>query len=450
MRRVLIMLSMVALLVAALPALAGAKPPSDYWVDESTLPFDPVPGHEDSERSWGVLKNAGYRIEVPADWNGDLVMWAHGFRGTDTRLFFNPEEIPFREWLLDNGYAWAASTYSANDYNIEAGARDTRTLKIRFTTLYGKPDISYIAGVSMGGHVTAASIEMWKQEYDAAMPVCGVVGDFELFDYFLDFNLAAQQIALDTSTYPVAPTYPVTTALDIKANLEAIPGGWPIFLNSDGQALKQLTENRSGGDRPNYDEAWFFWNSFPEFGSGIPGNFLFDLGVGDGTLPGRDGVVVDNSDTVYQVDLDPGLSDYEKALNEDIFRVEADKNARRVEGIKNVRQVTGNFRVPVLTMHNLGDLFVPFHNEVEYYNDAAAAGAGDLLVQRAIRGVNHCGFTVDEYETAMTDLVAWVEDGVKPEGDDVGNPAAVADPEFGCKFTDFDTPGGHILATPCP
>ena len=450
MRRVLIMLSMVALLVAALPALAGAKPPSDYWVDESTLPFDPVPGHEDSERSWGVLKNAGYRIEVPADWNGDLVMWAHGFRGTDTRLFFNPEEIPFREWLLDNGYAWAASTYSANDYNIEAGARDTRTLKIRFTTLYGKPDISYIAGVSMGGHVTAASIEMWKQEYDAAMPVCGVVGDFELFDYFLDFNLAAQQIALDTSTYPVAPTYPVTTALDIKANLEAIPGGWPIFLNSDGQALKQLTENRSGGDRPNYDEAWFFWNSFPEFGSGIPGNFLFDLGVGDGTLPGRDGVVVDNSDTVYQVDLDPGLSDYEKALNEDIFRVEADKNARRVEGIKNVRQVTGNFRVPVLTMHNLGDLFVPFHNEVEYYNDAAAAGAGDLLVQRAIRGVNHCGFTVDEYETAMTDLVAWVEDGVKPEGDDVGNPASVADPEFGCKFTDFDTPGGHILATPCP
>ena len=450
MRRVLILLSIVTLLVAALPVLAGAAPPSDYWVDESTLPFDPVPGHEDSERSWGVHKNAGYRIEVPADWNGDLVMWAHGFRGADTRLFFNPEEIPFRAWLLDNGYAWAASTYSANDYNVEAGARDTRATKILFTTKYGKPDTSYIAGVSMGGHVTAASIEMWKQDYDAALPVCGVVGDFELFDYFLDFNVAAQQIALDTSTYPVAPAYPITTAQTIKANLEAFPGGWPIFLNSDGQNLKQLTENHSGGNRPNFDEAWFFWNSFPEFGSGIPGNFLFDLGVGDGTLPGRDGVAVDNSDTVYQVDLDPGLSDYEVALNEAIFRVEADKNARRVEGIKNVRQVTGDFRIPVLTMHNLGDLFVPFHNEVAYHDDAVAAGTDDLLVQRAIRGVSHCGFTVSEYETAMTDLVAWVEEGTKPEGDDVGNPAAVADPEFGCKFTDFDTPGGHLLATPCP
>jgi hypothetical protein len=441
---------MIAMLVAAVPVLASAAPPSEYWVDEETLPFDAVPGFEDSKRSWGVLKNAGYRIEVPADWNGDLVMWAHGFRGTDTRLFFNPEEVPFRRWLLENGYAWAASTYSANDYNIEAGVRDTRKLKILFQTRYGPPGLTYLTGASMGGHVTAASIEMWKQEYDAALPVCGVVGDFELFDYFLDFNLAAQQIGLGTSTYPVAPTYPVTTAQQIKANLEAVPGGWPIFLNSDGAALKQLTENQSGGDRPNFDEAWFFWNSFPEFGSGIPGNFLFDLGVGDGTLPGRDGVTVDNVDTVYQVDLDPDLSDYEIALNNDIFRVEADRKARHLEGIKNVPQVTGEFRVPVLTMHNLGDLFVPFHNEVEYANDAEAAGNADLLVQRAIRGVGHCGFTTTEYETAMSDLVAWVEEGVKPAGDDVSDPAAVADPTFGCEFTDFDTSGGHLLATPCP
>ena len=38
--------------------------------------------------------------------------------------------------------------------------------------------------------------------------------------------------------------------------------------------------------------------------------------------------------------------------------------------------------------------------------------------------------------TTFVDLVKWVEGGVKPEGDDVLNPAAVADPPFGCKFTD--------------
>ena len=49
---------------------------------------------------------------------------------------------------------------------------------------------------------------------------------------------------------------------------------------------------------------------------------------------------------------------------------------------------------------------------------------------------------------AFADLVTWVEDGVRPAGDDVSDPAAVADPDFGCQFTD-QTPGAHLLATPC-
>ena len=84
------------------PASAGSKgqgnngvrqadrdePDVEYVVDESTLPFDALPGFEDADRQWGVLDNAGYQIEIPADWNGELVMWAHGFRGEGTVLFF--------------------------------------------------------------------------------------------------------------------------------------------------------------------------------------------------------------------------------------------------------------------------------------------------------------------------------------------------------------------------
>ena len=80
----------------------------------------------------------------------------------------------------------------------------------------------------------------------------------------------------------------------------------------------------------------------------------------------------------------------------------------------------------------------------------AAEGNSDLLVQRAIRGVGHCGFTATELITAFADLVAWVEYGVKPAGDNWLDPAEVASPTFGCAFTDFATPGGHILPTPCP
>ena len=418
------------------------KPPG-YFVDESKLPFEALPG---ATAYWGVQTGAGYRIEVPANWNGVLVMWAHGFRGTGLEL--TVDNHPLRDLLIFQGYAWAASSYRRNDYDITSGVQDTHALTNRFNGIVGKPDKVYMTGASMGGHVTAVAIEQYPNTYDAAMPICGVLGDYELFDYFLDFNVAAQQLGTGASQFPVADPlgYLFGTVPAIKSSLEVVPGGWPVFLNGDGNNLKNLTELRSGGERPNFDEAWFFWNTFPDNGSG-PGNFLFDLGIGDGTLPRAPGVGVDNADVVYQFDSDPGQSVDEQNFNNAVARVSADPQGRNRNGISQVPVISGNISIPVLTLHNLGDLFVPVHNEVEYASRVAANGKSELLVQRAIRGVGHCGFTANELATAFIELATWESSGIKPEGDDWLDPAAVADPEFGCKFSDAD---GHLLATPCP
>jgi dienelactone hydrolase len=344
------------------------------------------------------------------------------------------------------GYAWAASSYGRNDYDIWNGVHDTHTLTRRFAALVGNPTRIYATGASMGGHITAVLIEQYPNTYDAALPICGVLADYELFDYFLDFNAAAQQLGTGSSTFPVdPPTYVGTTVPAIKANLSAVPGGWPNALNAAGTNLKNLTELRTGGERPNFDQAWFFWNTFPSFATG-PGNFLFDLGLGGGTLPRTPGIAVDNSDTVYQFDTDPSLSPAEQALNAGIVRVEADPQARSPNGLSQVPVVEGNPEVPVLTLHNLGDLFVPVLNEVEYAKRVAAHGKSDLLVQRAIRGVIHCDFTAAEFSRAFLDLKSWVETGVKPAGDDFLDPNAVANPSFGCTFTN----GAHTLGAPCP
>jgi hypothetical protein len=71
-----------ALLVAivVVSGVAAAAPPPAYFVDESKLPFDALAGTT-TARYWGVHGGAGYRIEVPANWNGELVLYAHGFRG---------------------------------------------------------------------------------------------------------------------------------------------------------------------------------------------------------------------------------------------------------------------------------------------------------------------------------------------------------------------------------
>lgn len=431
----------VVLLLLVIPLSASAEAPPDYFVDESKLPFDPLPGL-DSQRFWGIHNNAGYRIEVPAAWNGDLVVWAHGFRGSGLEL--TVENPPMREWLVANGYAWASSSYSKNNYDVAQGAKDTHALTQFFNGIAAKPNRTYLVGASMGGHVTAVAIEQWPKAYDGAMPVCGVLGDYRLFDFFTDFNLVAQALAGVDAQFPPPDDYLSVTVPAVKASLEVIPGTFPFTLNAQGQRLKAVTEIQSGGDRPLFDQGFLLWN-------GVAGDFLFGLGANTDALTGVKGTPVDNSDTVYQFDADPALTPEEQALNDSVLRVMRDPQARHPDGLANVPAVNGTITIPVLTLHTLGDLFVPFSMEQIYAERVEANGAGDLLVQRAIRDVGHCAFTGEEIVTGFADLVNWVENGVKPSGDDVLDAAAVADPAFGCAFTSQDRLYPPPLAIPaCP
>jgi hypothetical protein len=69
----------------------------------------------------------------------------------------------------------------------------------------------------------------------------------------------------------------------------------------------------------------------------------------------------------------------------------------------------------------------------------AAKGNSSWLVQRAIRGISHCDFTVAEQATAFDDMIKWERDGVKPTGDDVVTAATVAAPTYGCTYTQNTT-----------
>lgn len=422
----------LALAAACCLALgAHAAPPPAYFVDADKLPFAAIPGIE-TERVWGVHNGAGYRIEVPTNWNGRLVIWAHGYRGdpaTDPgALELTVDNHPLRAFLVSQGYAWAASSYSRNAYDPSQGAKDSHALSKFFNGRFGKPEKTYITGASMGGHVTTVMAEQWPHSYAGAMPICGVMGDYELFDFFLDFNVAAQTLSGMNQVYPYGPDYLSTTVPQTKDALAAIPGFFPYALNGQGLAFKALVEQRSGGQRPLFEQGFQFWN-------GVAGDFLFGLGVGDGTLPRQPGVAVQNTDVTYQFDADPALSPEETAFNDMVQRVYADPQARRRNGLANVTPTPGDLKIPMLTLHTLGDLFVPFHMQQEYARRVATKGASDLLVQRATRDFGHCTFTGSELVTTFVDLVSWVEAGVKPAGDAVLDPATVADPNFGCQFT---------------
>jgi pimeloyl-ACP methyl ester carboxylesterase len=207
---------------------------------------------------------------------------------------------------------------------------------------------------------------------------------------------------------------------------------YPAVLTPAGEDLRALTEQRTGGERPLFEAGFaafapFLFTVYPVY----PG-----LGEEPGAIGG-------NADTVYQLDADPALTAEEQALNDEILRVRADRGG---PGLSGVPRITGRFDVPVLTMHDLGDLFVPFSMEQEYARNAVRRGTSDLLVQRAVRGVQHCDFSAQEYQQAFSDLVTWVEQGVRPAGDDVLDPTAVADRRYGCRFT---VPQRDVDREPC-
>jgi pimeloyl-ACP methyl ester carboxylesterase len=299
----------------------------------------------------------------------------------------------------------------------------------------------------MGGHVTALVAEQWPKSYDGAMPICGVLGDYELFDFFVDFNVSAQTLSGVGKEFPYAADYLSTTVPATKA---ALGPAFPYALNASGQNFKSLVQLRSGGVRPLFDQGFLFWN-------GVAGDFLFELGVSDGTLPRQPGIGVQNSDVTYQFDTDPALSAAETQFNGSVQRITADPQARHRQGMSNIAPTTGNLKIPMLTLHTLGDLFVPFHMEQEYARRVAANGASDMLVQRVTRDFGHCAFTGPELVTTFVDLVQWVNTGVKPTGDDVLDPAVVANPTYGCTYTDkvspriWNQPGLGFLKPPaCP
>lgn len=409
-----------------------------FTLNTDNLPFQALAGAPQADRWWGTLGKAGYRIEVPQNWNGMLVMYAHGYAGTGAAL--SVQNPALRRHLLEQGYAWAASSYSTNYYDVRAGVEDTNALALAFNRIAQEngrplttPTKTYLIGVSMGGHVTAAAIDAeamqtanHKVSYDGAVPMCGVLGDTRLYDHLAAYQVAAQQLAgLPATSWPVANWTEILPSVR-SALFTSFPGA----TTAQGEKYKAIVRNLSGGKRPIFDEGFAHaglhatvWGTF-----GRDGKILGILN--------EDGVSTEG--IVYQLDDDPALSAEEQAFNAAAFRVKAapDANRLRRDGLRWVPKTNGNFRIPVVTIHTLGDLYVPFGMEQIFKRRADEQGSSAWLVQRAIRSPGHCDFTVAEQAAAFDAMTNWEQNGVKPAGDEVLDPAVVAADDYGCRFTD--------------
>ena len=116
-----------------------------------------------------------WRIDRPANWNGELVLYLHGYTNPSLPLAL-PNNGPIRDSLMARGYAVAASSYSSNGYAVEEAMHDSQALARLFQRRVAHPRKTLLFGQSLGGLVGLLLAQRHPEQFDGAMLVSGIVG----------------------------------------------------------------------------------------------------------------------------------------------------------------------------------------------------------------------------------------------------------------------------------
>ena len=178
--RNLVAMVATAIVVGVTPAVVSAKPGPDYQIDWTQVDgtVAAVEAATGQDVVWGEIAGAAWIAQVPANWNGDLVIYAHGYRGEGTSLTVDPP--PQYQFLTAAGYAWAASSYRRNSYDPGVGVIDTKNLTQQMQSMLrqqGELDETYLVGVSMGGHGALSRAFITPDRYVAAVSLSGALFD---------------------------------------------------------------------------------------------------------------------------------------------------------------------------------------------------------------------------------------------------------------------------------
>jgi pimeloyl-ACP methyl ester carboxylesterase len=369
------------LLLLLLAACGGSDGPSGP-VDEGETP---VAGCADGTLEGGAL----YRVCFPASWNGDLVVYAHGYVRPDLPVALPDDVIgglPVSAAVNALGYAFATTSYRANGLVADVAVEDLVELDETVRARY-RPDPSrtFVVGVSEGGLVAVLALEREPDLYAGGIAACGPIGDFSLqVDYFGDFRAV-----FDWFFPGVLPGSPILSPAELQQNWDAIyvPAVTAALLDNPAAAGELLAVTGAPVDAA--DPA--------TIGETVVGILWYTVYSTTDAQTRLGGQPYDNTTRVYQ-----GSSD-DAALNAGIGRFTADPAARAALARF---ETTGQVGAPVVTLHTTGDPIVPVTHQGLYATKVADAGAGALLDEDAVDRYGHCTFQQAEIVSAFNALVA--------------------------------------------
>ena len=339
-----------------------------------------------------IEPGAHYVISVPEAWNGDLVLYAHGYTAPLFPVGLPPGEEPLVEGLrglaLQGGFAFAYSSYSQTGLGLKDATQRTEQLANTFKDLVAPPHRTFLIGTSFGGLAALKLVEDHPERYAGLMTLCGMVGGVRaetdyvanmrvLFDYFYpgvlrgslcvlppDFDLQ-QDIVVRVSTAIQADPGPALELAQITQTPIPFSNGAELVQSIIQALVLQAVELED----------------------------LLNRTHGQGFF--------DNSTTIYTGNLPPDvLAD----VNAHVARYSAGPAATQF--LDKYYEPTGDLRVPMVSLHTQLDPVVPVLHEAIYRSLVESKGQTGNLHQTIVQRYGHLMFTPEEIVGAFGQMVA--------------------------------------------
>ena len=336
----------------------------------------------------GVLAGAEYRIDVPPQWNGSLVVWFHGYAEHGTTFHITQRLGADLQNILERHYAIAQSAFSEPGWALEQGYPESEALRRYFERRFGRVKETYAAGASIGGALVMVTLELNPKPYTGGLNLCGAVGPtFVSFDRRFAFRAAFDYYfpGIMGNLVPVPSDYDDTLAVRerITTALRANP--------ANAAALRSLMDLHTD-QQVARDIAYFTF-------------VIADMQRRAGGNP------FDNRNWIYS-GANASSTAADEELNAGVHRYAGTPQARQYL----VRHYTPNGRLgrPMLALHTIYDPYVPPLLLTLYNELVQGAGQGERLVQQYVPHDGHCAIAPEEVGRAFDELVTWTHGGPRP------------------------------------
>jgi hypothetical protein len=401
---------------------------------------------QEARQHIGWIDGAQFRVEVPADWNGTLVMYSHGYfpPGYDPGRVVLANRTETESWLLDHGYALAASNFTGIDGAVyEVALRNQTAVLDWFDANIGKPRRTVALGSSSGAELSVQLAERNPRRFDGVLALCGPFDITGAWDSMLDVNFALRTLltpGIDLVHFtPESAAHSATELQNaVGAAVEDPRGRARLALAGAFGNVPSWID--ASGPRPSGEAAirqqagWILGTHVFAFG---PFSRL-DLEGRAGGNPSSNTGVDYTAQLLRSGQFRQVIAAYREAgldLRADLAalahapRISADPVAR--DWLARFAEPRGTTPTPILTAHNVADAAEPGH-ERWLAGQVGEAGIPDRLRQVYVNRPGHCSFTASEEIVALGALIDRLDHGRWPHLDprSLNASAAPFAPEF--------------------